>query len=164
MPDFNELQDRSLFIGVDDEAFNKFAQVASYHEYQPGEVLIKEGEQKDTLMVIEEGQVEVSKGNLSLYAEDQKVATISGDRKFCDIFRGDILGEMSLIDVEPPSASVRAVTEVGIWSLGRLEFNAVLRENGVFKSPGKVYPSLALTEDDFDLTETAIFKAAGAIA
>jgi CRP-like cAMP-binding protein len=36
---------------------------------------------------------------------------------------------MSLIDVEPPSASVRAVTEVGIWSIGRLEFKAVLGEN-----------------------------------
>jgi CRP-like cAMP-binding protein len=129
MPDFNELQDRSLFIGVDDEAFKKFAQVASYQEYQPGEVIIKEGEQKDTLMVIEEGQVEVSKGNLSLYAEDQKVATISGDRKFCDIFRGDILGEMSLIDVEPASATVRAVTKVGIWSMARADFAAVLRKD-----------------------------------
>jgi CRP-like cAMP-binding protein len=129
MPDFNELQDRSLFIGVDDEAFNKFARVASYQEYQPGDIIIKEGEQKDTLMVIEEGQAEVSKGDLSLYAEDQKVATISGDRKFCDIFRGDILGEMSLIDVEPASATVRAVTKVGIWSMDRVDFAAVLRKD-----------------------------------
>ena len=129
MPDFNELQNRSLFIGVDDEAFNKFAQVASYQEYQPGEVIIQEGEQKDTLMVIEDGQVEVTKGDLSLYAEDQKVATISGDRKFCDIFRGDILGEMSLIDVEPASATVRAVTKVGIWSINRVDFASVLRKD-----------------------------------
>ena len=93
------------------------------------EKVIKGGEQKDTLMVIEEGQVEVSKGDLSLYAEDQKVATISGDRKFCDIFRGDILGEMSLIDVEPASATVRAVTKVGIWSMKRVDFAAVLRKD-----------------------------------
>ena len=129
MPDFNELQNRSLFIGVDDEAFNKFAQVASYQVYQPGEVIIQEGEQKDTLMVIEDGQVEVTKGDLSLYAEDQKVATISGERKFCDIFRGDILGEMSLIDVEPASATVKAVTKVGIWSINRVDFASVLRKD-----------------------------------
>ena len=129
MPDFNELQNRTLFIGVDDEAFNKFAQVASYQEYHPGEVIIREGEQKDTLMVIEDGQVEVTKGDLSLYAEDQKVATISGNRKFCDIFRGDILGEMSLIDVEPASATVRAVTKVGIWSINRVDFASVLRKD-----------------------------------
>jgi len=129
MPDFNELQDRPLFTGVDSEAFNKFAQVASYQKYQPGEVIINEGEQKDALMVIEEGQVEVFKGDLSLYADDQKIATISGDRKFCDMFRGDILGEMSLIDVEPASATVRAVTEVGIWSMNREDFASVLRKD-----------------------------------
>jgi CRP-like cAMP-binding protein len=129
MPNFNELQDRPLFMGVDSEAFNKFAQVATYQEYQPGEVIIKEGEQKDTLMVIENGQVEVLKGDLSLYADDQKIATVSGDRKFCDVFRGDILGEMSLIDVEPASATVRAVTQVGIWSIDRVNFAAVLRKD-----------------------------------
>ena len=129
MPNFNELQDRPLFSGVESQAFNNFAQVAKYLEYQPGEVIIKEGEQKDALMVIEKGQVEVSKGDLSLYDEDQKIATISGERKFCDVFRGDILGEMSLIDVEPASATVRAVTKVGIWSIGRVDFAAVLRKD-----------------------------------
>lgn len=129
MPDFNLLQNRPLFSGVDQEAFNKFAQVASYHEYQPGDVIIIEGEQKNALMVIEKGQVEVFKGDLSLYADDQKIATLTGDRKFCDLFRGDILGEMSLIDVEPASATVRAVTEVGIWSMNREDFAAVLRKD-----------------------------------
>ena len=129
MPDFNKLQNRPLFMGVDSEAFNKFAQVASYRQYQAGDVIIKEGEQKDALMVIEKGQVEVFKGDIGLYADDQKIATLSGDKKFCDIFRGDILGEMSLIDVEPASATVRAVTEVGIWSIDRVDLAAVLRKD-----------------------------------
>ena len=42
-------------------------------------------------------------------------------------------------------------------------YNAVLRENGVFKSPGKLYPSLAITEDDFDLTARAVEKAVQAL-
>jgi CRP-like cAMP-binding protein len=129
MPDFNELQNRPLFIGVDSEAFDKFSQVASYREYHPGEVIIQEGEQNDTLMIIENGQVEVFKGDLSLYANDQKIATVSGDRKIGDIFRGDILGEMSLIDVEPASATVIAVTNVGIWSFKRVDFAGILRKN-----------------------------------
>lgn len=81
------------------------------------------------LMVIGKGQAEVFKGDLSLYDDDHKIATITGDRKFCDIFRGDILGEMSLIDVEPASATVRAVSEVGIWSMNREDFAAVLRKD-----------------------------------
>ena len=129
MPDFNLLQNRPLFTGVDQDAFNQFAQVASYNEYEQGEVIISEGEQNNALMVIEKGQVEVIKGDLSLYADDQKIATISGDKKFCDIFRGDIIGEMSLIDVEPASATVRAVTQVGIWSINREDFASVLRKD-----------------------------------
>ncbi len=42
-------------------------------------------------------------------------------------------------------------------------YNKVLREEGVFKSPGKLYPSLALTEDDLELTQAAVSKAVAAI-
>ncbi|MDJ0822852.1 MAG: aspartate aminotransferase family protein, partial [Paracoccaceae bacterium] len=43
-------------------------------------------------------------------------------------------------------------------------WNAALRSHGVFKSPGKLYPSLALTADDLALTETAIGHATKAVA
>lgn len=128
MPDFNLLQNRPLFAGVDQAAFNNFARVASYREYLPDEVIISEGEQKNALMVIEKGQVEVFKGDLNQHADNQKLATLSGG-KSGNIFRGDILGEMSLIDVEPASATVKAVTEVGIWSMKREDFAAVLRKD-----------------------------------
>lgn len=39
-------------------------------------------------------------------------------------------------------------------------WNATLREHGVFKSPGKLYPSLALTDEDLDLTSRAFERAA----
>jgi len=44
------------------------------------------------------------------------------------------------------------------------EYNRVLRAEGVFKSPGKLYPQLALSEEDFALTEAAVHKAVAAIA
>lgn len=43
-------------------------------------------------------------------------------------------------------------------------YNNVLREQGIFKPPSKMYPSLALTEEDLRQTEEAIYKAAKAIA
>ena len=43
-------------------------------------------------------------------------------------------------------------------------FNKVLREQGVFKSAGKTYPSLALTEADFEITGKAYVTAAKAVA
>ena len=42
-------------------------------------------------------------------------------------------------------------------------YNKVLRENGIFKSPGKLYPSLALTDEDMALTQAAIDRAVAAL-
>ncbi len=43
-------------------------------------------------------------------------------------------------------------------------YNDVLRSHGVFKSPGKLYPSLVVTEADLDLTRRAVEHAVGALA
>ena len=43
-------------------------------------------------------------------------------------------------------------------------YNAVLREHCVFKSPGKLYPSLALTDADLDRTRHALGEAVRAVA
>jgi glutamate-1-semialdehyde 2,1-aminomutase len=43
-------------------------------------------------------------------------------------------------------------------------WNSALRSQGVFKSPGKLYPSLALTPADLDLTRSAFSHAAIAVA
>lgn len=42
-------------------------------------------------------------------------------------------------------------------------WNIVLRGEGIFKSPGKLYPSLAIDEGDLERTQTAMIKAAQAI-
>ena len=38
-------------------------------------------------------------------------------------------------------------------------YNATLRKNGIFKSPGKLYPSLAITQADLEQTQDAVLKA-----
>lgn len=76
-----------------------------------------------------------------------------------------IVGHPTLFDVVFTEREVRNYRDVQAADAGKnAKFNAVLRENGVFKSPGKVYPSLALTDADFVLTEAAIARAAEAIA
>ena len=76
-----------------------------------------------------------------------------------------ICGDPTLFDIyfteaEPVdyrSARHRDPKANGVW-------NAALRGDGVFKSPGKLYPSLALTEEDLDLTGRAVAAAAEAVA
>lgn len=43
-------------------------------------------------------------------------------------------------------------------------YNRVLRANGIFKSPGKLYPSLAITENDLERTRDAVREAVKALA
>ena len=42
-------------------------------------------------------------------------------------------------------------------------YNATLREHGILKSPAKLYPSLAVTEDDLELSAEAIAHAVASI-
>ena len=72
-----------------------------------------------------------------------------------------IVGEPALFDVV---FTDKPVSDYRSWQLGdkdkNARFNASLRESGIFKSPGKMYPSLAITDDDLATTRAAIEKAA----
>jgi glutamate-1-semialdehyde 2,1-aminomutase len=72
-----------------------------------------------------------------------------------------IVGDPTLFDVvftADPVDDYRSWLKGDAQKNGR--FNALLRERGIFKSPGKLYPSLALTEDDLTQTIEAIAEAA----
>lgn len=75
-----------------------------------------------------------------------------------------IVGDATLFDVV---FTDKPVTDYRSWMLGdknkNARFNQVLRDNGIFKAPGKLYPCLAITDDDLALSETAIRKAAAAL-
>ncbi len=72
-----------------------------------------------------------------------------------------IVGDATLFDVV---FTDQAVTDYRTWLTGdqqkNARFNKVLRENSVFKSPGKLYPSLAIDDADLDLTKAAVRLAA----
>jgi glutamate-1-semialdehyde 2,1-aminomutase len=75
-----------------------------------------------------------------------------------------IVGHPTLFEVVFTDRPVRDYRDVLAADAGRANrFNSVLRSEGVFKSPGKIYPSLALTDADFELTNTAIEVAARAL-
>ncbi|OED46364.1 glutamate-1-semialdehyde 2,1-aminomutase [Rhodobacteraceae bacterium (ex Bugula neritina AB1)] len=75
-----------------------------------------------------------------------------------------IVGEPALFEVVFTDAIVRDYRDTQAGNAARTKrYNAVLRAEGIFKSPGKTYPSLALTEEDLEQTEAAIRKAAAAL-
>ena len=85
MPDFNVCRERLFLLGIDRDTFNKLADIAKYREYKPGDILIREGEQKDEIMLIEEGQVEVFKSGNKEGNEKKKITTLAGSEKMYDL-------------------------------------------------------------------------------
>lgn len=72
-----------------------------------------------------------------------------------------IVGDPTLFDVVFTAKPVSNYRDVlGADANMNMAFNKVLRAHQIFKSPGKVYPSLALNSVDLAITEAAISNAA----
>ena len=75
-----------------------------------------------------------------------------------------IVGDETLFELVFADAQPRDYRDVFHADAAKAaRFNAVLVENGLFKAAGKTYPSLALTEADFELAEAAYARAAAAL-
>jgi serine phosphatase RsbU (regulator of sigma subunit) len=79
-----------------------------------GTVVFREGEHDDTMYVIQSGRVAIVKGNY----EDPVVLAYRG--------KGEILGEMALLDDQPHSASVIALDETQLLCVHRTDFQKLL--------------------------------------
>lgn len=67
--------------------------------FQPGELIFATGEEGHHAYIIESGQVDIF------------VTTTGKDVSFKSLAKGDVFGEMAVIDASPRSASARALTE-----------------------------------------------------
>ncbi|PRP99032.1 cyclic nucleotide-binding domain-containing protein [Enhygromyxa salina] len=103
----------ALFMDLGDpeivRLFNKF----QAFEHPPGAVIIKEGDDTDSMFVIVEGDVQIVRAG-------KVVATLT---------RGAHFGEMGLLNQRPRSATVTVTSPTQILVLERRAFNEVLRED-----------------------------------
>jgi CRP-like cAMP-binding protein len=86
------------------------------HEVAPGTVIIREGDAGQGLFVVLAGEVEVSKRQPS-----------GGDLALARLRAGDVFGEMSLIDNQPTTATVRAARPSTILFLAREYFQRLVQ-------------------------------------
>jgi CRP-like cAMP-binding protein len=103
------IEDIPVFRGLKEEEISKLLSRLKEHTFRSGEVIIREGEVEEEenrrMYIIRQGEVEVLKED---WAMNQKRVNI--------LKEGDFFGEMSLIDNEARSATVRALSEVTIYS------------------------------------------------
>jgi CRP-like cAMP-binding protein len=92
------LRDIGIFGGLSDEMLERLSTSLTPLRVMPGAVLFKEGDPARELYVVIDGEVEVLKK--SRRQRDVRVAILGPNDSF---------GEMSIIDVQPRSATVRAL-------------------------------------------------------
>ena len=86
--------------------------------FKRGELIVEQGKKSNALFIILTGRARV----LTTDARGREVI-------LANLSPGDYIGEMSLIDNEPHSASVRAEVQTDVLMLGRVEFARCLPEN-----------------------------------
>jgi signal transduction histidine kinase len=103
-----------LFAGLSEPDLERLYQQAQPLELAPNDLLIEEGAPGDALFVLIEGELQVTKRS---GAQDVKVDVRSP---------GSVIGEMSLLDNTPRSASVRALTPSRLLMISKDIFEQVL--------------------------------------
>jgi hypothetical protein len=104
------LGDVALFSSLTKAQLRHIAEVCDEAVFESGAVVMEQGEPGDEMFVVVDGLLEVRRGG-------RRVATLSA---------GDHVGEMSLLDDLPRSATVRALDDVTLLVIDRPTFRSLL--------------------------------------
>ncbi len=107
-----------LFALLPEEELKAFAVLARERSFPKSSIILSQGDQGDALFLIAGGQVKVV-----IIHEDGREVILSV------LGIGDFFGEMALLDNEPRSAHVVAMTDATLLQLRRDDFQARLRSS-----------------------------------
>jgi CRP-like cAMP-binding protein len=108
-----------LFAGLDADESAIIENHIKLFELEKGEILFKEGDQGDYVCFVVSGRLEVTRKTVT--GDDFVINTLA---------RGQSVGELSIIDKRPRSATVQAKTKVTLFTLAREDFEAIMQEHG----------------------------------
>ena len=111
------LRTAGLFDGLTDEQLARLAQISEPTRYDKGAVIFSQGDEGDCLYLISQGEVEVKVGKSPATARTEVY-----------LGRGQIFGEMALIDRGPRSATaVCSRDRTELYGITREAFNALCK-------------------------------------
>ena len=100
MIDIEILKNKSVFFGLGDEQLEKLAAVAYQAAYQKGALLFREGDRGDALFIVESGAIDL-----------HQKREVEGGVKLTTLPPGSIMGEVTLVHIEPRSATAIAAVD-----------------------------------------------------
>ena len=111
------LKKTPLFSNLSDNELTKIGEIIKQNEYKQGDIIIKEDDliSANTFYIIHQGIIEVIKN----YGETEELIITTKER-------GDFFGEISLIDDQPRSATIRAAGPTSMYEITRKDLNHIL--------------------------------------
>ncbi len=116
--DVARLKKAFLFQGLPDDVLNALATKLRHITLAPGETLFQVGDQGDALYIIDQGWVKITR-------QDKK----GNELVLNQCGPGESIGEMSMLDNEPRSAGVVAISQAEVLELKRDAFLQLLNQS-----------------------------------
>ena len=116
--DANFLSRVELFKGLTEEDCRALAALMSETSLKRGESLFQEGDDGDRLYLIAEGKVKLS--HMANDGRENLIAVLGP---------GEIIGELSLFDLEPRSSTVTAIAPTRLYVLSHREMHTYIEEH-----------------------------------
>ena len=115
-----------LFQDLSDQEIDRVLNIARPHAFPAGSVIIHEGEEGNSMFIMAQGEVEITK-RLGLVLDEEApreriIIRLKAEEGVC-------FGEMALLENEPRSATVTALTDCRLMEMGREDFLRMVREN-----------------------------------
>lgn len=117
-PNIDELRHVGLFGAISDEVLQFLTATLVVQQTSSGDVIFHEGDAARDMFVVMSGEMEVLKRSHS--GVDARVALLGP---------GDWFGEMSILDVQPRSASVRVLAPSRLLRIGAADLDALYRHD-----------------------------------
>jgi len=122
MVDLEFMQSHALFGGIPLNELEYILPILRECEFTTGSFIVKEGELGDCMYFILEGSVEILCRKKDTPENTDLV-------KLAELQAGDVFGEMELIDIQPRSASVRALEPVLALALTNHVMYSIYHDN-----------------------------------
>ena len=106
-----------LFQGLGQEAVNDIIGRSRHRRFAARDVIVREGEPGDSVLILEHGAAEVLVGE--------------GQQRVRRLRRGDVIGEVSLLTGEPRSATIRATVDTSVVEIEREAMTRFLADHPV---------------------------------
>jgi len=115
-----------LFTGLTKRQLTAVAKLVDHASFEPGTLLVKEMTVGQRLLIIREGTAGVTRQGVVPAKDAGRGVEPGTSRRLATLGPGDVVGELSLIDGKPASASVVAESPLEAVVLYRTRFNKLL--------------------------------------